>query len=150
MKNIPLLAIILGLTLFLSGQPAPAQTPEAPVWQTVVDFFQAMADLDFPKMRSYCQPDFELLEHGEVWTLAVLEDKLKPNVGTGMQRTNAFEFIKVTVKGKTAWVSYHNSARIVRQGQERNVHWLESAVLEKTRQGWKIALLHSTVKPVKK
>ena len=149
MKNIPLLTVVLCFTL-LFGHPAAAQTPEAQVRQTITDFFQAMADLDFPKMRSYCQPNFQLLEHGEVWTLDILEEKLKPNVGTGMQRTNAFEFITVTVKGKIAWVSYHNAARIIRAGQERNVQWLESAVLQKTRQGWKITLLHSTVKPVKK
>ena len=138
--------------VYLSAKAIPksANAPEKPE-QVIIDFFQAMADLNFTKLRSYCQPDFELLEHGEVWSIDILENKLKPNVGTGMHRENKFDFIKVKVQGKTAWVSYWNEAHITRTNQpDRHVKWLESAVLVKTSQGWKIGLLHSTVVPQKK
>jgi ketosteroid isomerase-like protein len=62
-----------------------------------------------------------------------------------MKRVNTIDFIKVTVKGPVAWVSYHNMADIAKKGKQRQVRWLESAVLEKTKGEWKVALLHSTV-----
>lgn len=113
--------------------------------KVVVDSFQAIADLDLPKLRSYCQTDFVLLEDGQVWTIDTLENRLKPNLGTGMKRVNTIDFINVKVKGPVAWVSYRNTADIVRDGKQRQVRWLESAVLEKTKGEWKLALLHSTV-----
>ena len=123
----------------------------APPEQIIINFFQAMADLDFPTLRSYGTPDFQLLEHGEVWSMDILEKKLQPNVGTGMQRTNKFEFIQVKVQGRTVWVSYWNEAHITRANQAPcQVKWLESAVLLKTNKGWKISLLHSTSIPVSK
>lgn len=149
-KIVFLILFFYGFQIFspVLAKPAPQQDQAK---QVIVDFFQAMADLNFSKLRSYCQPGFELLEHGEVWSIDVLENKLKPNVGTGMHRENKFEFIQVKVQGKTAWVSYWNQAHITRTNQpDRHVKWLESAVLVKTSQGWKISLLHSTVVPQKK
>jgi ketosteroid isomerase-like protein len=49
------------------------------------------------------------------------------------------------VDGNAAWGSYYNEATIrVADGTVRNVQWLESAVLIKQGNDWKIKLLHST------
>jgi hypothetical protein len=98
-----------------------------------------------PKLRSHCQADFSLLEDGQVWTIDTLENRLKPNIGSGLKRVNTIDFINVTVRGPVAWVSYHNTAAIVRNGNERQIRWLESAVLERQKGEWKLSLLHSTV-----
>ena len=51
-------------------------------------------------------------------------------------------------KGDMAWVSYHNTADLSVQTKKMKVQWLESAVLIKEGQHWKIRLLHSTeIKP---
>lgn len=139
------------LFIFVIGLyfPAAAQNKkeEEKVKSVIIDFFQALSDAELVKMRTYGTPDFLLLEHGEIWTMDILESKIKPRVGSNSKRTNKFEFINVKIQGKTAWVSYHNEAHIVRDTNVRDVKWLESAVLQKTKQGWKINLLHSTIKP---
>ncbi|WP_185731310.1 nuclear transport factor 2 family protein [Larkinella rosea] len=142
-----LLVVLLTIPLPGRGQ---VNKEEDQVKKVVVDAFQAIADLDLPKLRAYCQTDFSLLEDGQVWTIDTLENRLKPNQGSGMKRVNTIDFIKVTVKGPVAWVSYHNTADISRAGKQRQVRWLESAVLEKTNAEWKLALLHSTVLNLKK
>ena len=43
-----------------------------------------------------------------------------------------------------AWVSYWNKAEIRREDQLRTVVWLESAVMVRENDRWKIQLLHST------
>lgn len=144
--------VLLGLLTLLSPTaPLLAQTAgeETAVKKVVVDAFQALADLDMTKFRSHCQPDFTLLENGEVWTVDTLEARIKPNIGSGMKRINTLVFRRVAVRGTTAWVTYDNRADIERKGQQRTVRWLESAVLEKVNGVWKLAMLHSTVLPKK-
>ncbi|WP_461052489.1 nuclear transport factor 2 family protein [Spirosoma arcticum] len=142
--KILLSGLVSVITLFT---PLYAQTTadEEQVKNVIVDAFQALADLDMAKFRSYCQPDFMLLENGEIWTVDTLEARMKPRIGSGMKRINTVDFERVTVKGNVAWVTYNNQADIDAKGQKRTIKWLESAVLEKERRGWKMTLLHSTV-----
>ncbi|MGA0555663.1 nuclear transport factor 2 family protein [Larkinella sp. VNQ87] len=142
-----LLVLLTTITFPTLGQQ---NREEEKVKKVIVDAFQAIADIDLPNLRSYCQPDFILLEDGQVWTIDTLENRLRPNLGSGMKRVNTIDFIKVTVRGPVAWVSYHNTADITRNNKQRQVRWLESAVLEKMKGEWKLALLHSTVLEAKK
>lgn len=144
-RTLPLVAGFL-----LTASLALAQADEAAVKTVVTDAFQALADIDVARFRSHCQPDFTLLENGEIWTVDTLEARMKPYVGSGMKRVNTLDFKKVTVKGTTAWVTYLNRADLDRNGQKMTVRWLESAVLEKENRTWKLAMLHSTVLPKKK
>ena len=145
-----LLLIVLLTTAALPSYGQTNKEEEKKVKHVIVDAFQAIADLDLPKLRSYCQTDFSLLEDGQVWTIDTLENRLKPNLGSGMKRVNTIAFIQVTIKGPVAWVSYHNTADIEKNGKQRQVRWLESAVLVNTKREWKLALLHSTVLNPKK
>jgi ketosteroid isomerase-like protein len=140
------------VVLIIAALPGYSQTnkEEEKVKKVVVDTFQAIADLDLPKLRSFCQTDFSLLEDGQVWTIDTLENRLKPNLASGMKRVNTIDFIKVTVQGPVAWVSYYKTADITRNGNQRHVKWLESAVLENEKGEWKLTLLHSTVLNPKK
>ncbi|GAB3319802.1 hypothetical protein GCM10027299_12780 [Larkinella ripae] len=132
---------------FAAAVPSQGQslTEDDKVKKVIVDTFQAIADLNLPKLRSYCQADFSLLEDGAVWNIDSLETRLKPRIGTDLKRINTIHFIRVTIKGPIAWVSYYNSAAIAMNGKQRQVRWLESAVLENNKGDWKLALLHSTV-----
>jgi ketosteroid isomerase-like protein len=145
-------ALLLGLlTLnpFVASLKGQNTTDDEKVKHVIVDCFQALADVDMNKFRSYCQPDFVLLENGAVWSLDTLEAKMKPNIGSGMKRINTINFRKLVVKGATAWVTYDNQADIDRKGQKTTIKWLESAVLDKINGNWKLAMLHSTVLPKK-
>ena len=94
--------------------------------------------------KKYCTIDFLLLEDGDVWNMDTLANKLSPFKAVSFSRTNHLDFIRTQVKGNIAWVAYSNSADMVINGQKMNVQWLESAVLVKEGNEWKIQLLHST------
>lgn len=95
----------------------------------------------------YYTTDFLLLENGEVWN----NDTIRKYLNTARKdeviskRVNNFDFIEVVVAGNFSWVAYHNYATFTIKNQiVRKAHWLESAVAIKTKNGWKLQMLHST------
>ena len=94
-------------------------------------------------MRKTSTKDFQLLEHGEDWSMQKLIDAVQPK-GKPYKRKNFFSQIRAEQKGDMAWVSYWNKAEIRRDGQLRTLVWLESAVVVKEANRWKVQLLHST------
>jgi len=58
---------------------------------------------------------------------------------------NRLEIIDIKISGELAWVVYHNYAEWKNEETVKSkAHWLETAVLFRTIDGWKIQLLHST------
>ncbi len=94
-------------------------------------------------MHAQATEDFQLLEHGEVWTMQKLVDAVQPK-GDPYERKNFFKQIRARQEGDVAWLSYWNKAEIRRKSGLRTVVWLESAVVVKEGNRWKIQLLHST------
>lgn len=130
---------IFGL-LFFSGM---VEAADHPAFQPVKELFAAMSQHDGKAMRETSTEDFQLLEHGEDWTMQELVDAVQPK-GNPYERKNFFCQIRAQQKGDVAWVSYWNKAEIRREGELRTVVWLESAVMVRQDDGWKIQLLHST------
>lgn len=126
--------------LFLSGIVDAA---DHPAFQPVKELFAAMSKHDGQAMRETSTDDFQLLEHGEDWTMQQLVDAVQPK-GKPYVRKNFFNQIRAHQKGDVAWVSYWNKAEITRDGTLRTVVWLESAVVVKENNRWKVQLLHST------
>lgn len=102
------------------------------------------------KVTQYYTEDFLLLEAGVVWNLDSVYSyidkanarKIKP------ERINTFDFLDIKVKGKTAWLAYQNYANIkIDSKSVVKLHWLESGSAIKTKEGWKLELLHSTIVP---
>ncbi len=95
----------------------------------------------------YYTDDFILLEQGEVWDMEMI---LGYFIQAGANndrpvRLNKFEFIQTVVEGDRAWTSYWNWATF-KNGEEvvRDIKWLESATAVKTKDGWRLDMLHST------
>lgn len=63
-----------------------------------------------------------------------------------VERINSFNFLEIKIEGKMAWVAYRNKAEF-KSGNKviRELNWLESATAIKTKNGWKLQLLHSTL-----
>ncbi|MVM40745.1 DUF4440 domain-containing protein [Spirosoma sp. HMF3257] len=145
--------LLVLLTIMTNAVFAPLygqhMAEEAKVKQVVNGFFQALSDEDIPSLRSYCRTNFTLLESGEIWSLDTLEAKIKPYFGKGARRINTIDFKKIVIQGPTAWVVYFNQAAMDLNGQKGTINWLESAVLSKEKNQWRIALLHSTTLPKK-
>ncbi len=145
--NIRLLAIrIIYLGACLSGtcfSGAMVAAEDHPAFHPVKELFAAMSNHDGQAMQATATVDFQLLEHGEDWTMQQLIDAVQPK-GKPYERKNFFSQIRARQKGDMAWISYWNKAEIAREGATRTVVWLESAVMIKEDERWKVQLLHST------
>lgn len=120
-----------------------AEGADHPAFQPVKELFAAMSAHDGNAMHETATADFQLLEHGEDWSMQDLVEAVQPK-GKPYQRKNYFSQIRARQRGDVAWLSYWNKAEISREGSVRTVVWLESAVVVKAGDRWKIQLLHST------
>lgn len=115
------------------------------IHQTIIDFFEGFSIRDIGTIKKHTTADFLLLEDAMLWntdTIAHRFHQAKAR-GNNFTRVNSFDFIKTEIKGQTAWVAYHNTANISGD-RPRTVKWLESAVLMKRGNEWKIEMMHST------
>jgi hypothetical protein len=131
---------LLGGVFFWSGT---VEAADHPAFQPVKELFAAMSKHDGKAMRETATEDFQLLEHGEDWTMQQLVDAVQPK-GKPYDRKNYFKQIRVRQKDDMAWVSYWNKAEIRRESELRTIVWLESAVMVREDDRWKVQLLHST------
>lgn len=145
-RNISAWVIAFFLSSNAIAQPSSPVKHTLEVQQVVKDVFEALAALDATKARSLCTADVMILESGQVWNFDSLA--LRINSGTAksadFKRVNQLDFIETKMVGNAAWVSYFNKADISFGGKATHVKWLETVVLRKQQEVWKIALLHST------
>lgn len=130
---------LVGISFINAG----AVAEDHPAFQPVKELFAAMSRHDGMAMQQTATADFQLLEHGEDWTMQMLVDAVQPG-DKPYERKNFFKQIRARQQGDVAWISYWNKAEIRRDNRLRTVVWLESAVVVKEGDHWKIQLLHST------
>lgn len=131
--------LLILCVLFFNVSQAAEKSP----FNSVQNLFAAMSAFDDSKMKAVITEDFQLLEAGEVWNIDMLIQAIKPN-GNIYKRRNYFSLINVVSKKDVVWISYWNQATFSMQNKSREISWLESAVLVKEKDNWKIQLLHST------
>lgn len=140
------LVLILIYAALLTGVAQTKPTPEAKrVQAAITGVFDGFSGLDFGKVMRHATPDVTILEDGVVWNADSISAALSRRSGADFKRTNSFDFLQTEVRGDLAWTSYYNKADFQIDGRSRRVKWLESAVLVKEKDEWKVKLLHSTV-----
>ena len=107
----------------------------------VQDLFSAISEVDHTKMKNTVTSDFQLLEVGEDWDIGDLIEVVN---SSEFLRRNYFNVLKMKTSEDMAWVSYWNKATFTKGELLETVVWLESAVLVKDDNDWKIQMLHST------
>ena len=140
----------LSILFVLAGLFTQAQvklsTDEIQVQKTLTELFQSIADRDTAMLKNSCTADIILLENGLVWNLDTLVQKVLQSRAKDFKRINTLGFIETKVKGNFAWVTYNNQAEIIRNEQHITfVKWLETTILIKEANGWKVRVLHSTL-----
>jgi ketosteroid isomerase-like protein len=143
MKQVLTILLFVGINGNCSAQSEKANSE---VNQTIIQLFDGIAGLDMKKIQQHTTKDVMLLEDGVIWNMDSIVSIINMFKSTEFTRTNKIEFIKSEVKGNIAWVAYHNTANMVINGQQMNLQWMESAVLIKEGNAWKVRLLHSTTK----
>lgn len=117
---------------------------EQEVQSVIVRFFDGLSALNDDKIRAEVMDDFVLLEDGMYWNTDSLLRAISPMKNVSFTRKNNFIFYKTDLRKDVAWVSYDNVADVTVNGRPMKWHWLESVVVVKTRNGWKLAQMHST------
>ncbi len=137
--------IVLGNRFISAGQATSSHDNEA-VQNIVKQLFQGLADLDTSKVKAECFSDIQILESGKVWTLdsLLLKVTTRKSRSTDFKRINKLDFIETRIVGDMAWASYYNQAIISFDARPVTVKWLETVILQKVKNIWKIILLHST------
>jgi ketosteroid isomerase-like protein len=150
LKNKRLMKYILILILaIVFNCPLKAQslltTDQREVQQTVINIFDALSNRDTVMLNANCTPDILIFENGQVWNIDTMMKaiitlkKLKDYT-----RINKIEFIHTEIHNDVAWVTYHNQADIAVNGKHQVVKWVETVIMKKENEYWKIKILHST------
>jgi ketosteroid isomerase-like protein len=144
-KYLLIVAVFFISILYVRSQDRLTENQQA-VQHTVIKMFDALSNRDSVSLKSYCTADIALYEYGQVWNLDTLILKaITQNKAADFKRTNTFDFIHTTADKNTAWVTYHLQSEITRDGKQVTVQWLETVVLVKEKNQWKVKHLHSTL-----
>lgn len=137
---------ILGLLIIsLCALKVFAGDEEETVKQTIKNYYYLyFVKMDKSAYRSILTEDYLLLENGELFD-AEGDIAAMPDPKSGYERTDTFDFRSVKIEGDIAYTVYFLKADI-RDKVNGAIHkeWLESTILHRSGDGWKIALLHST------
>lgn len=145
MKNIIILILAIYISPLLHAQQQLTKDRQE-VHQTVIDFFEALSNRDSVSLKNNCTADILLFEHGSTWNADTLILKaITLNTATDFKRVNTFNFINTTVADTIAWVTYDLHSEITRNSKQSNVQWIETVIVIKEKQKWKIKVLHSTL-----
>ena len=125
-------------------------TEQSKVNDAIIAMFKGLAELSIEQIKNSSTEDLTILEHGEVWNMDTVEAKINEMKLLNPSRVNSFEFIQTEIRDQTAWVTYWNKAYVTVNGNKYEYNWLESAVLVKQGDTWKVKMLHSTRLPQKK
>ncbi len=120
-----------------------SQSIENAPFSIVQNFFAAMSEFDYARMKTVVTDDFQLLEAGEVWDIDTLIKAIEPHENTVVRR-NFFSLVREVSKEEIVWVSYWNKANFTMSDEIIEIAWLESVVLINVDGAWKMQLMHST------
>ena len=108
-------------------------------------YFTYYVKLDKKKYRETLTDDYLLLENGEILDAAG-DIALMPSPDDEYKRTDVFDFRSVKIHRDIAYAVYFLRSDINEKKKEpRHVEFLESAILRRSGNSWRIAILHSTL-----
>lgn len=144
MQKLKLLFIALLFSATANAQTANKE--QSTIQQTIENMFAALTNADTAALKTFVPTNVHFYEYGQVWTIDTLIQKIMlASKATDYKRSNIFDFVNTTINGNTAWATYYLQSEITRNGKQELVKWMETVVLVKLKNQWKIKLLHSTL-----
>ena len=118
---------------------------EEAVKQAIKNYYYLyFVKMDKDAYRSILTDDYQFLENGELFD-ADGDIAAMPNPDSDYKRTDTFDFRYIKIEGDVAYAVYFLKAEIIEKSKSLiHKEWLESTILRRSGEGWKIALLHST------
>ena len=143
-----LLASLIGATA--ADQPSQGSADQDQVIEAIRSFFAAASADDLEKLHAVAAPDFYAFDAGGRFTRDALMDMIKAAHAAGKVYVWTVNEPEVHICGDIAWITYVNRGSIKDASGTKDVTWLESAVLGKEKDIWRIHFFHSTRAPEKK
>lgn len=135
--------VIISKSLVLSQELTKDQRS---VQNTILRLFDALSNRDSVALKAQCTADVLLFEYGKTWTIDTLIIKsIKENQSNNFKRVNKIDFISTSVDHDVAWATYKNQANIEQNDDRRILQWIETVILIRENEAWKIKVLHSTL-----
>jgi ketosteroid isomerase-like protein len=131
-------------------QAGPSAADQTRVTETIRSFFAAATADDLDKLHAVTAPDFYAFDAGGRFTRDALMDMIKAAHAAGKVYVWTVNEPEVHISGDIAWITYVNRGSIKDTFGTKEVTWLESAVLQKEKDIWRIHFFHSTRAPEKK
>ena len=140
--------LLFSSVFFVKVSSAQYRVDSSAIVTLIANDYKTVANSDTLQHRRNCTYDYKLVEEGEIWNMEQEMSYIKEKSATRQTRSNAFTINSVTINSATAYAVYFLRSRITqRDGSSKNYHWLETAILRKVGNQWKIALIHSTKMP---
>ncbi len=145
MKQLQIYHMIIMLLLGVAANAQSSAKEEKSVQQTIQKMFATLTNADTAALKTFVTANVHFYEYGQIWTIDTLIQKVMQSKSIpDFKRSNKFEFVSTTINKKTAWVTYYLQSTFTRNGKEESVKWMETVVLLKEKNNWKIDVLHST------
>lgn len=141
MRMILFLISLAALNAF--GQSGDSAT----IAKLITNDYKTFIDWDYNKYVANCQSHYRLIENGEIMTLQDEVDYFKKNANRKIKRSDKFDLLLIKVEGDIGYAVYKLASTIEEEGKQKFYKWAESAVCERVKNNWTLALIHST--PVK-
>jgi len=119
----------------------PAPPVNAAVEAAVTDFFAALGAHDRVALKGRAAPDFILYEDGRLMTADQIFDLV---AASPVKRRWTITQAKVVAAADLATVTYRNTASFGEGDQRRVPEWIETAILRRNDDQWRLVSLHST------
>ena len=130
-----------------TDQPGPAAADQVKVTEAVRTFFAAATADDAEKLQAVTARGFYAFDAGGRFTRDALMDMIKAAHAAGKVYVWTVNEPEVHIDGDIAWITYVNRGSIKDASGTKAVSWLESAVLRKENDSWRIQFFHSTRVP---
>ncbi|MGH7718882.1 MAG: nuclear transport factor 2 family protein [Gemmatimonadaceae bacterium] len=121
-----------------SPRAGAAPMDAAAVESTLVRFSVALARADTATLRTLAAPTFVLLDEGKAYDLDATVASILSVLATA-QMTRVPKDVRVERRGDVAWASYRVQGDFRTGSATVPLRMLEAAVLERTRDGWRVA-----------
>lgn len=110
-------------------------------------FDDVWGGVDSTKILNYHTEDFIILEQGKVWDNDSIRTYIRGQLAREdrPKRINIMDYISINKYGESMQIAYRNHADFVRADTiATTANWMESALAVKTKEGWRLKMMHST------
>lgn len=134
------LVALLAFGISIAGATGAGTADTAAVENVLVRFSAALCAGDAATLRHLMAPDFALLEEGRAYDGDGTIASVIAVLSTGALNRVSSQF-HTRVRGNVAWSHYRVTGTFRGSGEPLSLDLLESAVLERTRGGWRVVLM---------